>query len=223
MSVYRNLTDEELALLLNESNRDAFGVLYSRYKGLLYVHAFRKVNDKDEAADVVHDLFADLWERRHSLSITGKVSAYLYTAVRYRVIKVIGRRIQNEKHIATTGRIAESSHCITDHLVREKMLMAIIEKEISALPRKMRQVFEMSRKAGLSHREIAERLDLSDETVRKHIQHALRTLRMKLGIVLYIYLLSQVVGAAYTPKIKPASTSHYFFDFFTPSDRVKGL
>jgi RNA polymerase sigma factor (sigma-70 family) len=60
-------------------------------------------------------------------------------------------------------------------------LLALIEKEIEALSPKMRQVFEMSRNTTLSRKEIAAELNLSEETVKSHIHHALKTLKTKLG------------------------------------------
>ncbi len=63
--------------------------------------------------------------------------------------------------------------------------MAIIEKEIGALPPKMREVFELSRKENLSHKEIAEKLNLSEKTVKKQVNNSLKILRSKLGMVVF--------------------------------------
>jgi RNA polymerase sigma-70 factor (ECF subfamily) len=74
-------------------------------------------------------------------------------------------------------------------LVREKQLAAIIEREIAALPPKMREVFVLSRKEYLTHKEIAELLGISEQTVSKHVTNALKILRVKLGAVAYILLI----------------------------------
>jgi len=78
---------------------------------------------------------------------------------------------------------------VTDHLIRERILMEIIEEGIAEMPQRMREVFEMSRKQHLSHKEIAEQLNISEDTVRKHIQNGLKILRPKLEIILIAWTL----------------------------------
>ncbi|MNY40258.1 RNA polymerase sigma factor [compost metagenome] len=70
--------------------------------------------------------------------------------------------------------------------IDEKELAAAIETEIQNLPEKMRVIFEYSRKAYLSHREIAEQLGISDKTVKKQVANAIRILRLKLSIPLIL-------------------------------------
>ena len=79
---------------------------------------------------------------------------------------------------------------VTDHLLRERQLSARIEHEISLLPRKMRTIFEMSRKENMSYKVIAADLELSDNTVKKQISNAIKILRLKLGTL--ISLLSAI-------------------------------
>ena len=82
-----------------------------------------------------------------------------------------------------------ASSADTDHLIREKQLKAYIEKEIQALPPKMRAIFEMSRKEHLSYKEIAAITNTSENNVSTQVNNALRILRAKLGLVMYIYFL----------------------------------
>lgn len=223
MNAYRQQTDQELTDLLKSGNRDAFAEIYERYKGLLYIHAFNKLRNEEEADDIVHDLFAALWDKRTELEITGYLSGYLYTSVRNRIFKLIAKKSNARSYITSIADSINAGDCITDHLVRQNMLIEIIEKEVASLPTKMRVVFELSRKGGLSHREIAGQLNISEETVKKHIHHALKQLRVKLGIFIYLYMSLQYLGKEYINEIKPISTDYYFSTQFTPSDKVKGL
>ena len=183
------LSDTELLLFLKEGSKDAFAEIYNRYKGLLYIHAYKKLWNQEEADDIVHDLFAALWDKREELVITGQLSGYLYTATRNRILKLIARKQTASSYITSITKSINEGYCVTDHLVRENQLTALIEKEIASLPPKMRQVFELSRKANLSHREIAGQLNLSEETVKKHVHHALKILKVKLGLLVYMLFL----------------------------------
>lgn len=180
-----NLADHELIALLQRGDPTAFTVIFNRYYSLLYVHAYKKIKDVEQAKDIVQDLFTTLWIRRETLSITNNLSVYLYTAVRNRILDVIARHQVKEKYIHSLQDFMQREQSQADHLVRSLDLIALIETEISALPPRMREVFEMSRKENLSHREIAEKLELSELTVRTHVKKALRILRMRLSISVY--------------------------------------
>ena len=62
-------------------------------------------------------------------------------------------------------------------------ILEIVEAEIKNLPPRMREIFELSRKDNLSHKEIAERLNLSEQTVKKQVQNALKVIKNKVPIV----------------------------------------
>jgi RNA polymerase sigma-70 factor (ECF subfamily) len=80
----------------------------------------------------------------------------------------------------------ENTDSFTDHLVRERQLKAIIEQEIDALPPRMKSVFLMSRKANMTYVEIAHDLQITEQSVRSHVKNALKILRVKLGVIVYL-------------------------------------
>ncbi|ALL07764.1 hypothetical protein AQ505_21055 [Pedobacter sp. PACM 27299] len=187
---YETISDNELAELLRSGDRAAFTEIYNRYKWLLHTHAYKWMQDREEAKDIIHELFAALWTKRESLSFPDNLSAYLYTAVRNRIFNVISHQKVASQYLNSLQAFIDEEQAAADHLVREKQMTLLIEKEIAALPAKMRAVFELSRKEQLSHKEIAEQLMLSEQTVRKHVQHALKILRVKLGLVVFLFLIS---------------------------------
>lgn len=189
MSVVNTLTDQELLQLLREDNQLAYAEIYDRYKGLLFIHAYKRLNNQEEAEDVIHDLFAVLWKKRAEITINTELASYLYTAVRNRVFNIIGHKKIESDYFTSIKHSINEGYCITDHRVRSNELVKIIEKEISALPPKMREIFILSRQENLNHKEIANKLNISEQTVSKQITNALKTLRTRLGLVVYLYFL----------------------------------
>lgn len=193
MPIQREAHESELLQKLVAGDEGAFRSLYDKYKGLLYIHAYRKLKNKEESRDIIQDIFLSIWERRERLNITESFSAYLYKAIRYKVIDRINKRndaTTYQAHFqAFLNTYLNASVDNADHLVREKILTSIIDKEISQLPPKMRHVFELSRKSDMSHKEIADQLNLSEQTVRTHVKHALQVLRTKLGLYLLLSIL----------------------------------
>lgn len=188
MLVYSKHSDSELVALLRLGNRAAYTEIYKRYTGVLYSHAYAKLQDREEARDAIQELFTVLWVKRQEISIETNLSGYLYCAVRNRVLNTI-----SHKRVASTyfSQVQLSNHdfeAATDHLVREKELAQLIEKEISGLPLKMREVFELSRKSNLSRKEIAAQLNLSEKTVKNQINNALKVLRVKIDDLFTLFL-----------------------------------
>jgi RNA polymerase sigma-70 factor (ECF subfamily) len=179
MVTYDCMSDFDLADLIAADDHDAFAEIYERYFGLLYIHALKKLRDKDEARDLVQDLFAHLWMRRGSFDQHTNISNYLYASVRNRVLNLIAHKHVADRYLLSLAVDDMKAEAITDHRIRERQLAGMIESEISALPPKMREVFELSRKLNYTHREIAIQLNLSEQSVRSHVKGALRILRTK--------------------------------------------
>jgi RNA polymerase sigma factor (sigma-70 family) len=77
----------------------------------------------------------------------------------------------------------EISNEDTDYLIREKDITLLIEKEILAMPPKMREIYTLKKKYFLSTKEIATELSLSEHTVSTQMKRALKHLKVKLGII----------------------------------------
>lgn len=189
MTIYNKCTDAELAGFLKSGDRLAYEEIYHRYKFVLHNHAWNKIRNKEEAQDALQEVFANLWAKREELNIGDNLSGYLYSAVRNRILNQIARKDIQGRYIASIKAFADTQPVVTDHRVRENQLRELIDQEIAALPPRMREVFEMSRKEHLTYKEIAARLGTSEETVKKQVSGALKVLRVKLGILVYILML----------------------------------
>jgi len=182
------LSDIELIALLRNGDQSAYTVIYRRYFKLLYLHAFRKLGHEENAKDVIQEIFTVLWVKREDIAHIN-LAAYLYTSVRNRVIDLYSREQVVGKYHQSILKFAETYNETTDHLIRERDMSSLIEKEIQALPPRMREIFELSRNENLSHKEIAEQLNISEHTVATQMTRALKTLRVKLGIFTFILLI----------------------------------
>nr|WP_121271194.1 RNA polymerase sigma-70 factor [Pedobacter schmidteae] len=189
MSAYSELSDYELTTLLRDGDRMAFTEIYDRYFWLLHSHAYKWMRNREETKDIIHELFLALWEKRETLSFEPSLISYLSAAVRNRIFNLLSHKKVESEYLSSLEDFMDEGNCITDHLVREKQMQKRIEIEIAGMPGKMREVFELSRKENLSHKEIAGQLNISEFTVRKHVQHALKILRFKLGFYLIVSLL----------------------------------
>lgn len=192
MTDYSGYTDQQLIMLLKQGNHTAYARLYDRYFHLLFIYAFKRLKDEAEAKDVVQDFFTVLWVKRDTLNFTAVFPAYCFTAVNNRIIDIFLHQRVTDKYIGSISFPTEQEEAKTDHLVREKQLMAYIDKEIQALPVKMRKIFELSRKSNYTYKEIAEELSISEKTVHRQMSNALLRLRTKLGLFVFLMLLTKI-------------------------------
>ncbi len=181
MPDHKTLSDAQLFSLLCNGDHQAYTEIYDRYSGLLYIHAYKRIRNREEARDLIHELFTVLWIKRDQILLKTELSSYLYRSVRNRVIDLVNHSKIQTKYISFLEGGLHNGSDITDHTVRMKELSQLIEKEVAALPEKMKQVFILSRNQQLSHKEISEELDISEVTVRKQINNALKVLRPKLS------------------------------------------
>lgn len=187
---YGSLSDQQLTPLIMQGDEAAFAEVYNRYKGSLFLHAFRMLQNTEEAQDAVQDVFAALWKKRDAITINTALNSYLFGSIRNRVLDIISHQKVISKYTGSLETFLDKGERLTDDKIREKELIEIIEKEIAALPPKMREVFELSRNFNYSHKEIAEKLNLFHKTVKKQVANAIKILRLKINhfIILYLFL-----------------------------------
>ena len=169
-------------------NTSDFEKLFRELFRPLTAFAFKYIGDVDEAKNIVHDVFINLWEKLPTLADDINQKSYLFTAVRNRSLNVIRDR---KKHVIL------SEATINSQSEQQTVLEANeLEREIAAgiglLPDKCREVFELSRGEGLKYSEIAQRLGISVKTVEAQMTKALSFLRNHLkDFLTIIFLLAQ--------------------------------
>jgi len=186
---YIGISDHELSLLFKNGDHHAFTEIYNRYSGTLLLHAFQRLQDEEEAKDVVHEIFCSLWSKREEMIIRTNLKGYLYTAVQNKVIDKVAHKKIKTAYANSLQEYLDKGDWITDKSIREKELSTLIDKEIASLPDKMRQVFEFSRNNSYSHREISNILNISEETVKKQVHNAIKILKIRLASFIILFFI----------------------------------
>ena len=172
------LNDERaLVLRLIGGDEDAFCELYAAYKNRQIYFAMRFLKSREYAEDVFQDAFTVVWQSRRFIDPDASFSSYLYTIIRNRLLNQL-RDAANEEKLKES--ILSQALDYTDDTKREVMLndlKFIISRALEQLTPRQREIFEMSREAQLSHKEIAGELGISVNTVQEHISSSLKIIR----------------------------------------------
>ncbi|RKR83330.1 RNA polymerase sigma-70 factor (ECF subfamily) [Mucilaginibacter gracilis] len=193
MNVSSLLTDIQMVGLLKKGDERALTLIYQRHWQSLFRSSFNLLKDKAACEDIIQEIFIKIWDRRATLEIQVSLKAYLYAAMRYEVYRQI--KIGNVREDIFDA-IYERLHTPAAYgNLEHKELLQQINSIVDTLPDRCREVYKLSREEQLSHKEIAERLDISTKTVENQITKALNHLRTSLGSVLslelVIYLLKK--------------------------------
>ncbi|WP_316814511.1 RNA polymerase sigma-70 factor [Pedobacter nyackensis] len=193
-----NTTDVELFALIVNNDMEAFDYLFNRHWEKLYRYASGILKDDVEAQDVVQEVFVSLWQRRTELDEIKSPSSYLYGAIRFKSMAYIRNNLGKNNYFESLSHFFEEGRDVINEAFDARELNELIESEIDKLPAKMKEVFRLSRMDQLSHKEIAEQLNISEKTVKKQIQLSLKYFRMVLAdrsgaikLVIIIFLLNQ--------------------------------
>lgn len=166
---------------LKKGNKQALDEIYGLYyaKILSFCRAYLK--DENLALDIVQETFIKLWEKRASIQSNSKLEALLFTITKNALFDLFRKKATEEKYLDYLSAYQSSNSISTESIVGYESLKDEYEKLIPQLPQKRRQVFLMSRKEGLSNKEIAKRMGISEKTVENQITQALAFFRQELG------------------------------------------
>jgi len=155
---------------------DAFEVLYRRYWERLYAFAFRYLRSKEDAEEIVQEVFFRIWRGRAHWVPAGAVRNYLYLAVRNsardrleRAAVARRRRTSQREPVAEVQPDLEAAD-----------LVAAVERALTELPAKRAEVCKLRLVAELSYAQIAQRLGICEKTVETQLARGLKFLRDRL-------------------------------------------
>mgnify|MGYP001355593052 CR=1 FL=1 len=172
-------SDEELIGLIARDDEKAFEALFDRYWEVAHSIACSKLRSREEAQEIVDDLFLDFWQRRQSLNIDN-FRNYLYVAIKYKVITYIKQQLSRDQHYLNYLKDVPLEGDTTLHSIEYEDLMNALEKGMQALPEKTQEAFKLSRLEGNTVSETAKQLHLSEKAVEYHITRSRKELRLYL-------------------------------------------
>lgn len=165
-----------------------FEQLYVAYFSKMKRFAKEFVLSEEDAENIVHDVFLDVWEKRDVLSYHVNLPALLFTSIKNKCIDYLRRKIVEreagdtikEEHRLNMQIKFDSLEAFDQHLFNEKDIETILMKAIDSLPDKCRTIFIMSKLEGKKQKEVAAELNITVNTVETQMGIAYKKLRTEL-------------------------------------------
>lgn len=167
--------ERELLLSLAKGNDEAFASVFHHYRHRIYAIAFRLLGTTSQAEDTVQDVFLKMWLKRRELHEISHFKAYLFTVTRNHIftsLKLLAREqlMESELSAAIVTNVKDAG-------ITYKEYDQILQSAIAQLSPQQELIYKLSREEGLKRNEIADRLQLSPETIKVHLANAMRSIR----------------------------------------------
>lgn len=173
--------DNLLVNRLRNGDESALTELYNSFWQSLYVSSYNVIKDKELCEDIIQDIFMNIWHNREKLEIHISLKGYMYACARYQVFNHL-KKNKDKIHVELFDDLEKRfQHSTPETEMMHDELVQQINLIIETLPEKCQMVYKLSREEQLSHKEIAERLNISTKTVENHITKALQVIRLSMG------------------------------------------
>lgn len=181
MKNYSTYEEKSLFALVARGDEAAFHALYSHHRDHVYNIALRLLQSASLAEDVLQEVFLKIWLGREKLPKINCFSAYLNTITRNHIYNTLRKQAYEELLLERLFplQMASLRGTALDN-ISYRELQEALQKVVATLTPQQKRVFELSRMEGLKHEDIARQLNVSRETVKKHVSEALRMVRLQL-------------------------------------------
>jgi RNA polymerase sigma-70 factor, ECF subfamily len=173
------LSDEILAKRLTVGDEHAFNLVFKRHYKMVVNVIYKYIDDATYSEDIAQAVFVKLWNNHNKLDIHTSLSSYLRRAG----INGALNHISTQKRFIFSepdnweSELLDTSAEEKEHRQEKDHLELQLHEAINQLPEKCRIVFRLNRFEGFSHKEIAEKLDITPKTIENHMSKALRLIK----------------------------------------------
>lgn len=181
--------EERLISALKLGSGKAFDSIYQMYSKRLYAYCLQFTKSPEESEEIVQDVFVKLWQNLTLIRQNETLRSLLFIMAKHQLINAYRSKVNHpvyEEFIDYKDTLSvEDAHTRLEY----NEFKQAFQKAIDSLPDTQRKVISLSRIHQLSNKEIAEKLSLSEQTVKNQISLGLKVLKEKLNKILWIILL----------------------------------
>jgi len=174
--------NREILILLREGDCDAFYNLYVRYSKRLYGFVFMLIKQEADAEEIVQEVFIKVWEGRNRIDLSSSFESFLFTIAHNSAISLFRKRVSEKKYFDYLRSLQQFDRApdLIDEIHFNELKLKV-QSLINELTPRQKEIFQLSREEGQTQDEIAKKLNVSVNTVKKHMVNALAFLKTGIG------------------------------------------
>lgn len=172
----------ELVRLLKNGDMAAFDAIYNRYCHKLHGFVLRYLKQEQDAEGIVQEVFIKIWEARAKIDVYASFESFLFTIAYNSTMSLLRKRVceNHSRAYLKSLQQSDSAEHIIDEIVYEELNLKV-QTLLKQLTPRQREIYILSREEGLIHKEIAQKLNISENTVKNHLVTTLKYLKLHIG------------------------------------------
>jgi RNA polymerase sigma-70 factor (ECF subfamily) len=167
-------SNSELLRQLKNGDMLAFDTIYAKYSKRLYGFVLRYIKFEPDAEGIVQEVFIKIWKARSKIDVYSSFEAFLFTIAYNTTMSLLRKRLNEKKYLEQLESLQIPYP--TNEIMNEIQFNELNERVqflLTKLTPRQKEVFQLSREDGLTHEEIAKKLNISISTVKNHMVSAL--------------------------------------------------
>jgi RNA polymerase sigma-70 factor (ECF subfamily) len=192
----QDISDQSWLAAISTGDEAAFRCLFDRYRGRIYTYALRLSENTSLADEVVQDVFLKVWLKRKDLPGIENFSAWLYAIARNRLFDMMKQQAREQQTRESVQQEVAPSANNAELSLLEKEQQVLLRDALAKLSPRQQLIYNLSRNRGMKHEEIAHTLNISRNTVKTHLVHALRVIKDHISP----YIKALVIGISLLAK-----------------------
>ncbi|WP_188315827.1 RNA polymerase sigma factor [Chitinophaga agrisoli] len=172
-----NYNERELLLLIAGGDEQAFAAVFHHYRNNIYRTAYRLTDSATTAEDVLQEVFLAIWMNRAALPEIGNFPAYLLTIARNQIINSFKKACRQQDAVLALSGMPALNTTDPDQRLQEQEYDKLLQQAVAMLPPRQAEVYRMIKIEGLSRFQAAQQLQVSPETVKTHMELAIKKIR----------------------------------------------
>lgn len=177
MAKFELHTDRDLVVRFIAGDQMAFELLFHRYKNKVNGFVLKAAPSQIDPDEVVQNVFIKIWLQRDKINPDKSFSAFLFTIARHELVDQLRGAVTRKLYFVGDEMISDLQLAEAASDSNRMELEEKVQSLIGELPERRRQMFELSRYKGLSYKQIAAQLGVTENTVDTQIRLALKFLR----------------------------------------------
>jgi RNA polymerase sigma-70 factor, ECF subfamily len=183
-------SNTELVKLLKKGDMAAFDAIYNKYCYKLHEFVFVFLKQKEDAEEIVQEVFIKIWESKGKIDIYASFESFLFTIAYNSTMSLLRKRMSETKsreYLKSLQQVSSAEQVIDE--IQYKELKQKVESLLKQLTPRQEEIYRLSREEGLTHEEIAKKLNISESTVNNHLVKTMKFIKSHVNSGLAVNIL----------------------------------
>ena len=172
----------------------AFDAIYNMYCHKLHEFVLTYLKQEEDAEEIVQEVFIKIWNSKSKIDVYASFESFLFTIAYNATMSLLRKRVsefKSREYLKSLQKFDAAEQVIDE--IQFKELDDKVQSLLNQLTPRQKEIYLLSREEGLTHKEIAQKLSISESTVNNHLVTILKFLKSHIDSslavnVLFLYL-----------------------------------